>query len=66
MSFNPQNLTTQLNENPAFRDHFSQDPQGALSEIGLAVSDEIATLLAEQMTVNKSYIDDTILGCTRQ
>ncbi len=52
MSFNPQHLTTQLNENPAFRNHFSQDPQGALSEIGLAVSDEIATLLAEQMTVS--------------
>ena len=66
MNFDPQLLTNQLNENPAFRDHFSQDPQGALREMGLTVSDEVANLLAEQMTLNKNYIDDTILGCTRQ
>ena len=65
MSFDPKNLTQQLNENPAFRDHFSQDPQTALSQIGLSVSDEVANLLAEQMVINKSYIDDTVLGCTR-
>ena len=65
MNFDPKNLTTQLNENPAFRDHFNQDPQAALGEMGLTVSDEVASFLATQMNINKSYIDDSILGCTR-
>ncbi len=65
MTFNPQQLTMQLNENSAFRDQFAQDPQGALNQMGLAVSDEIASMLAKQMMEQKTFVDHTVLGVTR-
>ena len=65
MSFNPETLSRQLNENPAFQKHFRQDPQGTLKQMGLTVSNEVAATLSQQLAVNKSYVDDEILGCTR-
>ena len=65
MKFDPHKLSSQLNENPAFREHFTQDPQGVLSQMGLTVSNEVAATLSQQLAANKSYLDDEILGCTR-
>ncbi len=65
MTFNPQQLTNQLNHDSAFRERFNQNPQAALQELDLTMSDDVAILLAEQMTMGNRIIDDTVLGCTR-
>ncbi|MEM7030941.1 MAG: hypothetical protein AAF629_15355 [Chloroflexota bacterium] len=65
MNFAPQVLTKSLNENGLFQEAFMKDPQTALNQIGLAVTNDLAQRMTQQLHVSQSRPDHDILSITR-